>query len=282
MRPDYPVRLSIAAVSYRSPTAELFTLANSLAAAVIRLRQALNVASVPIYLIDNSKRPILTLDDFAVLRNELESADVELRLVQGHGNPGYGSAHNLALENLDSDFHLMLNPDITVDEQSLTEGINYLLDNPEVGLLSPHATTVDGTRQYLCKRYPSALTFLIRGFLPEPLKKLFQKRLARFEMHDLSESGPSNGVPMASGCFMLCRTAVLQAVGGFDSRYFLYFEDFDLSLRLGKRGDIAYLPAMKIQHGGGNAAHKGIKHIMMFVRSGIRFYNTHGWRLIRQ
>ncbi len=50
---------------------------------------------------------------------------------------------------------------------------------------------------------------------------------------------------------MLCRRKPLQAVKGFDERYFLYFEDFDLSLRLGSRGKLAYVPTMKIIHVGG-------------------------------
>ena len=79
---------------------------------------------------------------------------------------------------------------------------------------------------------------------------------------------------------MLCRSENLQAVEGFDENYFMYFEDFDLSLRVGQVAKIAYLPSMKIKHFGGNTGRKGIKHILMFVKSGFRFFNTHGWRLV--
>ena len=97
-------------------------------------------------------------------------------------------------------------------------------------------------------------------------------------MHDLSEREPSVDIPITSGCFMLSRTKSLTEIGGFDERYFLYFEDFDLSLRLGKKGKLAYLPAMRIQHSGGGAGGKGLNHFKMFVRSGVRFFNTYGWR----
>jgi len=99
-------------------------------------------------------------------------------------------------------------------------------------------------------------------------------------MHDLSEKEPSADIPITSGCFMLLRSESLAEIGGFDERYFLYFEDFDLSLRLGKKGKLAYLPAMRIQHGGGSAGSKGFKHFKMFTRSGVRFFNTYGWRFI--
>jgi GT2 family glycosyltransferase len=85
---------------------------------------------------------------------------------------------------------------------------------------------------------------------------------------------------LASGCFMLVRTEALRAAGGFNDRYFLYFEDFDLSLRLGGQGRLIFNPAMRIVHHGGYAASKGNQHVRYFLRSGLTFFNQHGWRWI--
>ena len=60
--------------------------------------------------------------------------------------------------------------------------------------------------------------------------------------------------------------------------YFLYFEDYDLSLRIGKLGRLAYAPNVRITHCGGNTSSKGLWHIRIFIISGIRFFNKHGWR----
>ena len=272
--------LSIAIVCYNSPTDELCALIDSLARSISRLKQSYDLPSVPIYLIDNSDSEPLSLQQ---LKDQNESiATLELRLIHGQGNIGYGAAHNLLLSKLGSDFHLMLNPDIVLDEESLLVGVSYLLENPAVTLVSPFAEDEQGQKQFLCKRYPSVLTFLIRGFFPPALKKLFRARLARFEMHELAEDQASVGIPIVSGCFMLCRTSRLKEIGGFDPRYFLYFEDFDLSLRLAQGSELAYLPMMRIKHAGGHAAKKGITHLKMFAGSGIRFFNSHGWRLFRQ
>ncbi|WES91767.1 glycosyltransferase [Aeromonas hydrophila] len=84
--------------------------------------------------------------------------------------------------------------------------------------------------------------------------------------------------PIVSGCFMLFRTDVLQLLGGFDPRFFLYFEDFDISLRAGKISRIAYVPQVKVVHHGGHASRKGWRHIWMFGRSMVTFFNIHGWR----
>ena len=72
----------------------------------------------------------------------------------------------------------------------------------------------------------------------------------------------------------------MEEVGGFDEQYFLYFEDFDLSMRLRKFGRLMYVPSVRIVHHGGYAASKGWKHLRMFASSGFRFFRQHGWRWI--
>jgi len=91
---------------------------------------------------------------------------------------------------------------------------------------------------------------------------------------------PVSGIPIASGCFMFVRLNVLRAVGGFSPKFFLYFEDFDLSLRLGKQAALTYVPAVRITHAGGGAARKGSRHVMLFLRSAMTFFRTHGWKLV--
>ena len=241
-----------------------------------------SLQNIPIYLIDNSEVSEISLADFEDQQRQAGSLGAELRLLHGHGNVGYGAAHNLIINNLDTDFHLMLNPDVVLNKLFLSEGLNYLIDHNDVALAVPMASHENGDRQFLCKRYPSILTLFVRGFLPRNLHKLFTKRLASYEMCDLHAEQINDDIPIASGCCMLSRSSALTAINGFDARYFLYFEDFDLSLRIRQQGRIAYLPAMKIVHGGGYAARKGYSHISMFVHSAIRFFATHGWRWFKQ
>tara|TARA_B100000470_G_scaffold221682_1_gene212732 strand:- start:3866 stop:4714 length:849 start_codon:yes stop_codon:yes gene_type:complete len=276
------ISLSTAIVCYNSPSHELTKLLISLLDSIEQLRKSFELPEIPVYLIDNSDEDSVEFDMLSVVDKERVGAlGVGLRLVHGQGNIGYGSAHNLVISNLNSHFHLLLNPDVVLQKSTLTIGINFLLENPEVIVASPHAVDDKGDKQYLCKRYPSVFTFLIRGVFPNWLKNIFQSCLASYEMHNLSESEPSADISIVSGCFMLLRSTSLKEIEGFDERYFLYFEDFDLSLRLGKKGKLAYLPAMHIQHSGGHAASKGLSHFKMFTRSGIRFFNTHGWHFIR-
>jgi GT2 family glycosyltransferase len=110
---------------------------------------------------------------------------------------------------------------------------------------------------------------------------MFRRRLDRYEMRDRIDpagTDPVIGIPVMSGCCMLVKRKAIDATGGFDPRYFLYFEDFDWSMRLNKVTQCAFLPTFRIVHHGGHAADKGAKHVWMFAKSGVRFYRRHGWR----
>jgi len=204
---------------------------------------------------------------------------VSIILIAGQGNIGYGSAHNLVLDRIDSNYHLILNPDVELAPNALVNALSFLDEHSECGLLAPASTDAGGQRQYLCKRSPSLFDLFLRGFAPSFVKRLFSKRLDSYEMKDVIEELVYWDPPIVSGCFMLFRTSVLKQLGGFDPRFFLYFEDFDLSLRASGITRIAYVPSVKIVHHGGNTARKGIKHIFFFLESAVKFFNKHGWKL---
>ena len=129
-------------------------------------------------------------------------------------------------------------------------------------------------------RLPSVLTLFLRRFLPKKLKPLFQKRLDYYEMKDMGYD-KTYDVPCLSGAFMLFRRSVLEKIGGFDPRYFLYFEDFDLSRKVNSAGyRTVFYPYVSVTHKWERAQHKNIKMAFIFVLSGIRFFNKWGWKFL--
>lgn len=269
--------LSACIVTFR-PEPRLFGRAlASLATAIVEARRLGAVGEARVFVIDNGPEEARAALAPAIAAWPAQAGALEL--VTGQGNVGYGRANNLALARSRSDFHLIMNPDVELEPDALAESLAALAGHPEVGMVAPAVYGEDGAMQYLCKRYPSVWLLFLRGFAPEALRRRHARALAHYEMRDVIGERFFAGVPLASGCFMLARTALLERIGGFDPRYFMYFEDYDLSLRLGKESQLAYVPRARIVHHGGEAARKGVRHVAWFVRSAWRFFARHGWRI---
>jgi GT2 family glycosyltransferase len=269
--------LSATLVTYRTPSGELRAALASLGEAVARARAAGLLAEARVYVVDNS--PTADGARVAADLSAWPAALGPLELIAGHGNVGYGRANNLVLPRLSSDFHLVMNPDIEVDRGALEAALRAFEAHPEAGLLAPAVRSGDGSVQYLCKRYPSLWVLLLRGFAPAALRERHRATLERYEMRDLIGDRYLPRVPLASGAFMLLRTALFTRLGGFDPRYFMYFEDYDLSMRMAREADVAYVPEAVVVHHGGEAARKGWRHVSWFVGSAARFFSAHGWKL---
>lgn len=274
------VKLSVSIVYHNSSLELLRRTVQSLHAAAAQAARSGSLASIEVDILDNSSEQSARQNLAAVVTNWPQDRLFQLRYSALSANLGFGAGHNQVIAGLRSDYHLILNPDVELASNVLHIGLDELCADPSIVLLSPKVLGVTGRQEFLCKRYPSFLALSLRAVAPRFVRSLFYRRLRRYEMRDVCSGDAAAEVLLASGCFMLLRTPALQRVSGFDEAYFLYFEDFDLSLRLGSCGRLVFLPAMQIIHHGGYTAGKGWHHIRLFLRSGRRFFNQYGWRWI--
>ncbi len=270
-------RFSATIVTYRPDVRLLERTLASLAAATRRARELGLVSEATVHVVDNGPPELLAGIEGA-LRSFSPDAGA-IGLVHGHGNVGYGRANNLVLARLASDVHLVANPDIELDRDAIAAAIGALEADARLGAIAPSVLGPGGERQYLCKRYPSVWVLFLRGFAPGFLRRRNARALDHYEMRDVPQDQPFAPVRLASGCFMLVRTALFERLGGFDPRFFMYFEDYDLSLRIGREATVAYIPAARIVHHGGEASRKGTRHVLWFLRSAWRFFAIHGWKI---
>jgi GT2 family glycosyltransferase len=215
------------------------------------------------------------------------SSDEIRDTVQGMGgiylrpgkNLGFGRGHNLALKQLDgvdAPYHLILNPDIVFDVDALDGLANVMDERPHVGLIMPKILYPDGSNQYLCKLLPAPIDLILRRFLPPSWKSLGQRRLASYELHAFDYDVPAY-VPSLSGCFMFARRSVLEAVGGFDERFFLYMEDVDLCRRMLGVSRLLYWPGVTVEHVHQMGSYRSRKLLFLHIRSAIQYFNKWGW-----
>jgi GT2 family glycosyltransferase len=214
--------------------------------------------------------------------------DVIAEYAQGHGrvslirnsrNIGFARAHNQALALIDSEFHVICNPDIVLPDNAFAELRRFMDHRPDIGIACPRFTYPDGRLQPLNRRHPTVCDLFLRRFLPRSLQPAFQRRLAAYEMLDVGYDHACD-VPFMTGALMFCRTGALKKVGGFDERFFLYFEDADLSRRVQALGlRTVYCHLATVTHNWQRMAHKDWRMAWVFALSARSYFRKWGWRL---
>ena len=175
------------------------------------------------------------------------------RLVMPGRNLGYGAAANLGARGAGQPWLVVVNPDIVWHEGAL----DLLVEAGErvgAGAVGPLLLNQDGTP------YPSARAFpsLAQGIGHALLARVWPQNPWTRAYHRGSDGGVTEGTERPadwlSGACLLLRREAFEAVGGFDEGYFMFFEDLDLSERLGKHGwTNVYAPSAKVTHVGGTS-----------------------------
>jgi GT2 family glycosyltransferase len=190
---------------------------------------------------------------------------------------GYGENHNRNLARARGRYFVIMNTDLLAGADVFVRLRDYLEAHPDVGMVSPKVLNEDGSIQGLNKRYPTLCDLFLRRFMPRSLLPRFRSRLDRYEMRDVGYDR-SCDVEFLSGSFMFCRTPLLQSCGGFDSRYFLYFEDVDLCRRFQRLARTVYYPDVSVVHLWERSAHKKWIYTYYFMRSALTYFRRWGWR----
>lgn len=247
--------INASVVLYKSKFQEIEVLVNT-------LRKSSIVKNI--YLIDNSPT------------TESRYKQLNATYIFNNKNLGYGSAHNIAIKKTIADgvtYHLVVNPDIVFDHDILSEIVNFMDSNTNVGLLMPQILYPSGEIQYLCKLIPTPFDLIFRRYLP---KKWTQKRTKLFELHASGYNKIMN-VPYLSGCFMFLRREALIEVGTFDERFFLYPEDIDLSRRIHEKFRTVFFPTVSVTHFHAKASYKSKRLMFVHIFNMIKYFNKWGW-----
>jgi GT2 family glycosyltransferase len=192
---------------------------------------------IEIYIVDNNSS-----DDTL---QKVQQSFPDCKVLSQTKNLGYGSGHNQAIELIQSEYHAVINPDITFSANTISNLVAFMENHPDIVLCSPKILNTDGTEQYLPKLRPS-LKYLLGGFL-ENKGRMFKRWRQEFTLADVEINEPLE-IDFCSGCFMFFRTKALKKCGGFDDRYFMYFEDADLTREIQRYGKTLYNPDITVTH----------------------------------
>ena len=165
-------------------------------------------------------------------------------------NVGFGRANNQLLAHLQGKYALLLNTDAFVADDSLQKTIDYMDAHPECGILGVRLVGRDGDLQPSCRYFPTPLNVFVAR---TGLGRFFPGLKMVDEMtwdHDAVRE--CDWLP---GCFYLVRREVLDQVGLFDPRYFLYYEEVDHCKRVKAAGwKVVFYPHTTVVHIGGESS----------------------------
>ncbi|MCX5699172.1 MAG: glycosyltransferase family 2 protein [Candidatus Omnitrophica bacterium] len=220
-----------------------------------------------LYVVDNS--PTDSLRNSCIHRN--------VEYIFNNKNLGFGAAHNQVLVRMldESKYHLILNPDVYFSSGALEKLFSFMERNDEIGLLMPKVLYPDGALQYLCRLLPTPLDLLLRKFDNQALRAWINL-ISKYELR-FADYNKQMDVPYLSGCFMFIRTGAFKRAGIFDERFFIYFEDVDLSRRINRLYRTVYYPQVEVYHGYERGSNKDAVLLKHLIRSGIRYFNKWGW-----
>lgn len=195
-----------------------------------------------VFMIDNASKD----HSAEVLRREYPN----ITIIENSQNVGFGRANNQALPSIRGKYVLLLNTDAFVQPDSLIKTMQYMEAHPKCGMLGVKLLGRDGTLQPSCRYFPTSWNIFLER---TNLKKFFKQTKLIDDMNwDHASVRSCDWVP---GCYALIRKEVIDQVGLFDPRYFLYYEEVDHCFAAKRAGwEVVYFPETTVIHIGGESA----------------------------
>ncbi|MDF3933415.1 glycosyltransferase family 2 protein [Pseudomonas citronellolis] len=180
----------------------------------------------------------------------LARACPEALVLANERNVGFGRANNQLVAHLKGKYALLLNTDAFVAADSLDKTLEYMDAHPECGILGVRLVGRDGELQPSCRHFPTPLNlFAVRTGLGRFFPGM---RMVDDMTWDHASVRECDWLP---GCFYLIRREVIEQVGLFDPRYFLYYEEVDHCKRVKQAGwKVVYYPHTTVVHIGGESS----------------------------
>lgn len=217
-----------------------------------------------LYLIDNSPQKLVN-----------GNIDTRVEYFFANKNLGYSKAHNRILHDPQKrgKYHLVMNPDVWFNAGTLESLVEFMEQRDDVGLVMPKILNPDNTVQYHCRMLPTPFNLIARRFLPA---FLYRNMNENYEMR-FSGYNRIMEIPYVNGSFMFFRSSVINEIGGFDEKIFMYGEDLDLSRRIFEHSKAVFLPHVSVYHKYHRESYKSLKPLYYHIKGVGYYFSKWGW-----
>ena len=211
-----------------------------------RLLETTNL-KVHFILVDNDSQ---TFDAHALVKQHLSEASIILR----DKNYGMGHSSNRGADEVEADYYFFLNPDTIISDSTILDRLrNFMIECPACGIVAPQIKYPDGRFQETCRRFPkwysplAQRTSLLSQAASEQHRQDFLMKDYNHQKYRL--------VDWVQGSALMIDGGLFNDLGGFDQRFFMYYEDVDLCRRCWeKKRPVYYLPDVHLIHAYGKGS----------------------------
>jgi len=167
------------------------------------------------------------------------SQEKNVKIIKNNDNLGFSKANNIGFKQASNDYILFMNSDIELIDDSINNLFKYFKDKDNIGIIGPKFLNPDLTVQASVFPKQSALNAFKEFYLNQ--KNSYSKYIPK-------SNDPVKVWAISGGC-ILTRKSFFKKIGGWNEKYFFYFEDLDLCRKINKLGkDVIYYPKCKIIH----------------------------------
>lgn len=212
---------------------------------------------------------ILTLNLDETLPFGLDDFSFPIKIIRNAAPKGFGANHNQAFTYAAGRYFCVMNPDIRLASDPFQPLLACLKDQ-SAGVVAPLVLGKDGRVEDSARRFPSPFKIVCKAFGG-----------CKGSDYPLNEGGLPIHPDWAGGMFLLFPRVVFERLGGFDQRFFLYYEDVDLCGRLRLLDyEVVVCPKAPVSHYAQRSSHRNLKYLRWHLRSMIRFFlSPVYWRL---
>ena len=203
----------------------------------------------------------LTLNVAEALPFGPEAFSFPLRILSNRRPRGFGQNHNAALQPARGDYLCLVNPDIRLTQNPFPALLARLQDNPRLGLVAPLVVNPNQEPEDNARRLPTPFSLVARYLGLRHLDYPLGRELLNPDW--------------VAGMFMLLPRNVFQAVDGFDERIYMYYEDFNLCIRLRLAGyAIGLDPQISVIHEARRESHRNPAYLKWHLASILRMFSS--------
>jgi GT2 family glycosyltransferase len=209
--------------------------------------------------------------------NEITVQFPRVTLWRNSVNVGFSRAVNFLISRTHAPYILILNPDTYINSGFCRSIVDFISENPGVGIVGPRIYETNGKIQGSARAFPTPMTaFFGRSSL---LTKMFPENRLTLKniLTQQCDQETCREVDWVSGACMLVRRIAVDEVGLMDERFFLYWEDADWCRRMCEKGwRVVYYPRASIIHySGASSKKRDIRSLLDFHVSAYKLFCKH-------